>query len=113
MAETLDVCAEFELAQVIQRQAVATPRDRGVVHRRQTWDGELSRYTLLWNNANDARVTRLREVWSKSLFGSLYINWAPPPGTTAATFRIVDQSLRIVQVSANTYTASLELEEVA
>lgn len=110
MPETIDIDAEFELGEASLRAGLSSPRGAGVVHRRQTWLGELRRWSLAFHNMNDARVARLNAIWEGSLFGSRRVTWTPP-GESAGSYRLVDGSLVIRQVSANTYSASLELAE--
>jgi hypothetical protein len=111
VAETIDICAEFPLGEVVIRQGVNTPRSKGVVHRRQTWDGELTRWPLVFPNMNYGRAVRLRAIWNDTAQGARFVTWTPPGGT-AGTYRIMDTELVITQQGENVYSSSLDLMEV-
>ena len=112
-ATTWDVNPEWEYATTRRRRIERTPSSSGFIARRSVWPQSQSRrsFLLVWKQATDAQIARLRQIWSQCKGAADTITYTPIDGGGATTVRFSGDGLRIVRRSTMMHEASVELVE--
>lgn len=112
-ATTWDVPVEFQYATTRERRILRTPPASGFVARRSKWpqSAALRSWRLVWKNATDATVARLRQMWTQTRGGAETITYTPIDDGAATIVRFVGDGLRVVRKGCVFHEVSVEIEE--
>lgn len=112
-SEAEGVCPDTDHSEIARRGASQSPAEMGPVLRRQTYDVEVRKYELRWEEATEPERWQLLQVFyaSQATLSLLYT----PIGETdanAVTCYFVPGTLSITQNGPNAFQMAVDIEEV-